>query len=75
MGLSLNMGAGVRGSYTPLTPASAMTPSSSSSIASKAYGVSGSGQAVGPKTAGLGSVGVGMLSIGLMVFIWWSLPR
>jgi hypothetical protein len=75
-GLSLNVRGGIGGGFTPLTPASASASTSyAGAIADKAYGISGSGQAVGPKTAGLGSTGIGLLSVAALVFIWYSLPR
>jgi hypothetical protein len=75
-GLSLRTGLSVGGSYTPLTPASGMPPSASSTIAQQAYGISGSGGTdVGPRTAALGTVSVGLISIGVLVYLWWSLPR
>lgn len=80
-GLNLGAGASIRGgaglgngSYTPLTPASAMP--STASIAQQAYGISGSGDASwNPNISSWGSVGVGVLSIGILVYLWWSLPR
>ena len=81
-GLSLNAGAraglgfggATNGSYTPLTPASAVPPTAP--IAQQAYGISGSGASTwNPNISAWGSVGVGALSIGLLVYLWWSLPR
>jgi hypothetical protein len=43
-------------------------------IAQRAYGITSSPQA-GPRTAHYGVVGSGLISIGILVFIWWSLPR
>jgi hypothetical protein len=43
-------------------------------IAQRAYGITASPQA-GPRTAHYGTVLSGIVSIGLLVFIWWSLPR
>lgn len=43
-------------------------------IAQRAYGITASPQA-GPKTAAYGVVGSGLLSLAVLVFIWWSLPR
>lgn len=77
-GLLLNAGvrAGSNANYSPLTPASASPASSNSgSIAQQAYGITGSGVDNERKTAGYGSVGVGIAAIAIMVYLWWSLPR
>jgi hypothetical protein len=74
-GMSLRTGISAGGSYSPMTPASATPPSSRSTIAQAAYGISGSGLGSGPRTAGFGSTAVGMVAIASLVFIWWSLPR
>lgn len=74
----LNLGTSIKANatYTPMTPASAGTPSGVSTIGQKAYGIAGSGVSVtGPATAGFGSVGAGLAAMALLVFIWWSLPR
>lgn len=80
-GLNLGAGASIRGgggigsgSYTPLTPASALPPTNN--IAQQAYGINGSGGATwNPNISSWGSVGVGLISMGLLVYLWWSLPR
>lgn len=76
-GLSLRTGAnaGVTGSYTPMTPAAAQAPSASSSIAQKAYGISGTGQSYGSSVPGYGSMAVGAVALAALVYLWWSLPR
>lgn len=78
-GMSLNTGlkfGASSGGYTPLTPASTTAPSARPTIAQQAYGVAGAGvSGVGPKTAAMGSVGLGMLAVAGLVFLWWSLPR
>lgn len=81
-GLTLRTGvsAGISsgsGSYTPLTPASASPPTATSgTIAQAAYGISGGGGSdIGPRTAAVGSVAIGIASLALLVYLWWSLPR
>lgn len=74
-GMNLRTGFTVGGSYTPLMPASATPPTSRNTIAQAAYGVDTTGMGSGPRTAGFGSVTVGMVSMALLVFLWWSLPR
>lgn len=77
-GLSLrgNLGGGGSiGGYTPLLPASASAPTTSAgNISQLAYGISGDGS---PErtTAGYGAVGVGIVAIAALIYIWWSLPR
>jgi hypothetical protein len=79
-GLSLRTGinAGVTGgSYTPMTPAAASSPTSNAgSIAQAAYGISGSGGAAnGTAVPAYGSIGVGVVCLVGLVYLWWSLPR
>lgn len=75
-GLKIGGSYGGGGSYTPLTPASATSPSARPSIAQQAYGISGSGTGnTGPRTAVMGSVGMGVAASIALVFLWWSLPR
>ena len=66
------------GGYTDsaAVPAAALPSAQASglTVGQKAFGiVAGDGQ--GPRTAYLGTVGAGVISLGLLVFIWWSLPR
>jgi hypothetical protein len=70
---SLSAGAG---SYTPMTPASASPSTASPTIAQSAFGISGTGGYTGgPSTAAYGSIGVGVLALAALVYLWWSLPR
>lgn len=56
--------------------AASAPPSGPSTITSRAFGVdSGVAAGAGPKTAGLGATGVGVVATVLLVFIWYSLPR
>lgn len=74
-GMSLKTGLSGSASYTPLTPAST-TPAAAGNIGQKAFGINGSGSSMhGPRTAAIGSVGMGVAAMGLLVFIWYSLPR
>lgn len=75
-GMNLRTGISAGANYSPMTPASAVPPSSRNTIAQAAYGVSGSGADIGgPRTAGFGSASIGVFAIGALIFIWWSLPR
>jgi hypothetical protein len=65
---------GGSGNFTPLTPASALP--STAPIAQQAYGISGSGASTwDPRVSWFGSIGVGVVSVGLLAYLWWSLPR
>jgi hypothetical protein len=79
-GLSLRTGINVgasSGSYTPMTPAAASSPTSNTgSIAQAAYGISGNGGAAnGTAVPAYGSITVGVVSLAALVYLWWSLPR
>jgi hypothetical protein len=73
-GLSLRTGISGSANYSPMTPGAAQSPTSGS-IAQRAYGISGTGVDTGTAIAGYGGVGVGMLAIAALVYLWWSLPR
>lgn len=78
-GLSLNSGLGASvftsGYPNGATPSAAIpTAQGPTSIGQKAFGVVTGGEGAHP----LGfwsSVGGGTLALGLLIFIWWSLPR
>lgn len=74
-GMSLRTGISVGGNYSPLTPASANPSTANATIGQAAYGINGSGVGLGPRTAAYGGVGMGVASIALLVYLWWSLPR
>lgn len=78
-GLSLNMGLGssVFGQGYPgaATPAAAnASPQGPTTIGQKAFGVITGNQGC-PRTSGYALMGGGVLALGLLVFMWWSLPR
>lgn len=63
--------------FTPAAQAagsSGVANGQAQTISQRAYGITQSPQA-GPKTAHYGTVGGLLLSVGLLAFIWWSLPR
>lgn len=77
-GLSLRTGvSGSMGTYTPMTPASASPSTSNSTIAQKAYGITGTGAPTdgGSPIAGYGSMCVGIAALVGLVYLWYSLPR
>jgi hypothetical protein len=64
---------GINGAMTPTaTPGSPQA--SGLTVGQQAFGVSAGGDG-GPKTGLYGVIGGGVLSLALLVFIWWSLPR
>jgi hypothetical protein len=70
-GLNLQTGLRIGGASTPVNPAA--TPTAPRTIAEQAYGIGSSGS--GPRTAALGGISIGILALGAMIFIWWSLPQ
>ena len=78
-GLSLDSGLGASvfasGYGTAATPAaSGATAQGPTTIGAKAFGIVTGGE--GDHPIGFwSSVGGGALALGLLVFIWWSLPR
>lgn len=79
-GLQLNTGLGAsvfaNGGYPgAATPAAANpSPQGPTSIGQKAFGVV-TGDEGSHKLGFLSAVGGGTLALGLLFFIWWSLPR
>ena len=79
-GLNFDMGIGTSampGMYSGLavTPAAAgASPQGPTTIGQKAFGIVTGGGGV-PKTSGVALVSSGTLALGLLIFIWWSLPR
>lgn len=55
---------------------SAAAPSGPTTIGSQAYGVgSDTSSYAGPKTAAIGGISTGMVAAGILLFLWYSLPR
>jgi hypothetical protein len=79
-GLSLNSGLGAsifaNGGYPgAATPAAAgPTAQGPTSVGQKAFGIVTGGEGI-YKTGLYAAIGGGTLALGLLVFIWWSLPR
>jgi hypothetical protein len=83
--MSLRLGTSAFGSGTVyagpvFTPAAQSAGSSgvatgqAATISQRAFGIAQSPQA-GPKTAHYGTIGSTAIAVGLLLFIWWSLPR
>ena len=53
-------------------PAASTVPEGPMTITQAAYGVTGVG---GPRKLGLTAAAIGTAAIGILVFMWWSLPR
>lgn len=76
-GLNL-MGSGTgtlsAGVYAATPPSMAGSPAAAT-ISSRAYGVGSDGPSTGPRTAAYGTVLAGVAGVGLLLYLWWSLPR
>jgi len=55
-------------------PSAAQQATGPSTIGQQAFGIV-AGDTGCPRTAGAAIMGGGALALGLLVFIWWSLPR
>lgn len=72
LGASVFAGGGYPGAATPA--ASIPTAQGPSSIGSKAFGIVTGNEGM-YRTGFFAAIGGGGLALGLLVFIWWSLPR
>jgi hypothetical protein len=62
--------------FVPGAQAAGSTPNgAATTLATRAYGITAGPANGGPRTAHYGTVGSSLVAIGLLVFIWWSLPR
>lgn len=77
----MRLGTGVTGSVVgglyggyggAAVPAASGIPEGPSTITQQAWGVPTAG---GGSQLGLHAAGIGTLALGLLVFIWWALPR
>jgi hypothetical protein len=74
-GLSLGMST-YGGSMQGTLPAAASVSPGAPTISSKAFGVYSQQEgAVGPRTAGFGTVALGLAGAAILAYLWWSLPR
>lgn len=72
-GLSLGVGGYGGAGYIPAAVPVASN-SASSNISQAAFGISSGGMG-GPRTAGLGTVGVAIGATAVLVWLWYTLPR
>lgn len=78
-GMSLDMGLGgsafANGYPFAATPAAAnASPQGPTSIGQKAFGIV-TGSPSGPRTSFFACISSGTVALGLLFYIWWSLPR
>lgn len=74
-GLSLGMGA--YGGQMPqgAVPAAAGVSPGAPTISKLAFGVGSFNQTVGPRTAGFGTVALGLAGAAILAWLWFTLPR
>lgn len=73
-GLSLGASAGFAVPAASLPPSYSQEPAGRT-ISARAYGIAEASGYGSRKTAGVGSVGVGLGATALLVWLWYSLPR
>jgi hypothetical protein len=74
-GLSLGTwGSGYAGAAVP---AQAVVSPGAPTISQKGFGIMTAGQtgAIGPRTAGFGTVTLGLAGVAVLLYLWYSLPR
>lgn len=75
----LNLGVGGYGSgsasYTPAAVPIAANQATGTTINQQAFGIGTSQTSVGPRTAGFGTVGLGVAGAIVLAWLWWTLPR
>lgn len=74
-GLNLSMGAFGGSMSQGAVPVAAGVSPGAPTIGQKAFGVMSANQSVGPRTAGFGTVALGLAGAAILVYLWWSLPR
>lgn len=75
-GLNLSVGAYGGGMSQGAVPYAAGVSPGAPTISQKAFGVfSQQSGAIGPRTAGMGAVALGIAGAAVLVFLWYSLPR
>lgn len=73
-GLSLGVGGFGSGYATAASPVAANSPTGAT-INQQAFGIGTSQTSSGPKTAGFGTVGLGLAGAIVLTWLWWTLPR
>lgn len=78
MGPGLQLGIGAYGratsGYAPAAVPSAANQPTGTTISQQAFGIKTASDA-GPRTAGLGTAGAGLVCAVLLAALWWTLPR
>lgn len=76
-GLNMRMGAfGGYGGQGMVPVAAGVSPGAPQTISGRAFGVySQQAQGIGPRTAGFGTVALGIAGAAVLVYLWYSLPR
>lgn len=69
-GLSLNVG----GYGSAALPVASNLPDGQT-VNQAAFGIGTSQTSEGPRTAGFGTVGLGLAGAALLTWLWWTLPR
>jgi hypothetical protein len=73
-GLSLNVGGYGSGYAAAAVPTASNLPTGQT-INQAAFGIGTSQSAAGPRTAGWGTVGLGIAGAALLTWLWYTLPR
>jgi hypothetical protein len=68
-----DQGYGANGAAVPAA-AIASPQASGLTVGQKAFGITAGGGS-GPRTAAYGTISAGVISLGILIFMWWSLPR
>lgn len=73
-GLTGSVVGGMYNGSSAAAPTRTAVPEGPTTVAQAAYGM-GAGPAGGGGTAGLHTIIIGGLALGLLFFMWWGLPR
>lgn len=75
-GLGLSVGGyGAGAGYASAASPVASNQPSGTTINQQAFGIGTSQTSSGPKTAGFGTVGLGVAGAIVLTWLWWTLPR
>lgn len=74
-GLSLGAYGRAGGSYAAAAVPTAANQATGTTINQAAFGIGTSQTGAGPRLAGYGCLGSGIIAAGLLAWLWWTLPR